>query len=311
LNPSRQPESQVAIVIVTWNGWDDTARCLESVERAAQKALIVLVDNGSTDGTPDRTQAEFPRVHVLRLNENRGFAAGTNVGVSYALSHGAGIVVLLNNDTVVEPRFLTPLVRVLTEDPAVGGACSLIRLLSSGDRKDPVWFAGARECVTTGIPEHVQRAPGVDCSPFPTESATGCCLAIRGDAWRATGPLDERFFAIFEDSDWSKRALRLGYKLMVVPESLVWHAVSQTFAREAPTSGAFYFVRNGLLYLERYSQRRIAHQTRFATTQIRPLTRAGMRRRIVEGASRLVGIVFYVVRRWGPAPRWLARLAAE
>ena len=101
----------VYVVMLTWNQRGDTLECLESVEAIKYPAFrVVLVDNGSTDGTAEAVAGRFPAVEVVANPQNLGFAAGANVGLRYALQHGADYAFLLNNDTVVDPAVLDVLV---------------------------------------------------------------------------------------------------------------------------------------------------------------------------------------------------------
>ena len=123
---------RVSAVVLGWNGREDTLACLRSLGRATYPALsVVVVDNASTDGGPDAVATEFPGVRLIRLDENRGFAGGVNVGVAVALEDGADAVLLLNNDATAEPGFLEPLVEALSAD-GVGAACAQILDATTG-----------------------------------------------------------------------------------------------------------------------------------------------------------------------------------
>ena len=102
----------VTIGLLAWNNWDDTADCLTTLAACEGGFDILVIDNGSTDGTPERAQEQFPRVEVLSLGENLGVAGGYNRSMAHAFARGAGAVLLLNNDTLAGPTLVTDMVKV-------------------------------------------------------------------------------------------------------------------------------------------------------------------------------------------------------
>ena len=104
---------KVFIIILNWNGYQDTVECLQSVRRLTYPSCkVIVVDNGSSDGSAAKLKEEFKEVFYIENKENLGFATGNNVGISYALENGADYILLLNNDTVVEPMVLEDMVRI-------------------------------------------------------------------------------------------------------------------------------------------------------------------------------------------------------
>src|SRR5205809_485096 len=111
----------VSINILNWNGGQDTIECLASLEKIDYRPIsVVVIDNGSMDGSPERIKREFPYVRMIKNHENLGFTEGNNIGIKYALTHGADFVLLLNNDTVVDKAFLSELISVARREPAAG-----------------------------------------------------------------------------------------------------------------------------------------------------------------------------------------------
>ena len=109
------------VVVVNWNRASDTIECLKTLASSDYSNYrLLVVDNGSTDGSPDAIRAVFPAVEVIANEDNLGFARASNVGIEYASQQGADYVLLLNNDTLVNKRLLTELVTVGESDPQIG-----------------------------------------------------------------------------------------------------------------------------------------------------------------------------------------------
>ncbi|MEY3643864.1 MAG: hypothetical protein RLZZ207_558, partial [Bacteroidota bacterium] len=112
---------KVAIIIVNWNGYALTKACLESLKELQYSNFkLILVDNGSVDGSGEKLKSEFPEIELLTSPDNIGFTGGNNLGIQWALDHSFDQVLLLNNDTLVEPDFLDPLVSFLEQNPDYG-----------------------------------------------------------------------------------------------------------------------------------------------------------------------------------------------
>jgi GT2 family glycosyltransferase len=218
---------ETCIVVLNWNGADDTIACLESLSISGDPSVMVLVvDNGSTDGSADRIQRAFPETELLRLPCNIGYAAGNNAGFRRAMEMQAEMVVFLNNDTMAEGDFCTPLIRALEGNPEVGITVPKICYFHDPSR---IWYAGGEARLSTGLVRHVgiRRKDGAEFSrPGPTGYATGCCLAMRCIDFRRVGGFDERFGMYAEDVDLSLRVKAMGQSIEYVPDSIILHKVS-------------------------------------------------------------------------------------
>jgi GT2 family glycosyltransferase len=243
--------ARIAAVVLGWNGRDDTLSCLRSLERATYPELsTVVVDNASTDGGPEAVAEQFPDVHLVRLDENRGFAGGVNAGVVTALEGRAEHILLLNNDATVAAGFLEPLVEAASR-PGVAAACPQI-LHADGKT---VWYAGAPYDPRRG---HQGRHTGygrpplsANVAPYSTDRACGGAMLVPRSALERVGLLDESLFAYAEDVDWSLRARRAGLGVLVVPASVVFHHVSRSSGGESSPASIYYALRNGLVVAER------------------------------------------------------------
>ena len=241
-----QGRDLVGVVVLNWNQEQDTTECLESLRLVRDVPLrVILVDNGSAPDSVERLERRFPEAIVLRLGQNRGFAGGNNVGIARALDEGASHVLLLNNDTLVEAGFLTPLLEALRRDGA-GVAGPKIYHHPETDR---LWFAGGMIDWRTGRQWHLgagERDQGQWDVPRPVDYVTACCLLAPASVFREVGVLDERYFIYFEETDWSLRVRRRGYACWYEPKSRIYHKVSRAMRSESPASD-YYYARNRLL----------------------------------------------------------------
>jgi GT2 family glycosyltransferase len=225
----------VTVIVPNWNLKDDLAECLVSLEGITYPwSTIVVVDNASDDGSAEMVRARFPAVHLLVNEQNLGFAAGSNVGLRYALSQGAEAVFLLNNDTVVAPDMLARLVDVMQAEPSLGILAP--KILYHGT-KDRVWYLGHRRSSWLPVPRRVDpqlgERPG-DPTWFEVDYVSGCGMLIRREVLEHVGLLDEALFMHYEDADYCRRAQRAGYRLACVPGARMWHKISRSSRRAAP-----------------------------------------------------------------------------
>src|SRR5439155_8351432 len=171
---------RLAAVVLNWNGIEDTVGLLRSLERCrvpdGWSAQVLVVDNGSTDGSVERLRREFPEVEMLALPENRRFAGGNNAGLAAALAAGADAVMLLNNDTVADPGLLEHLIVALEREPAAGAAAPLIYFAPPSHI---IWYAGGRCVPALAHASHRglrKRDRGQYRKIERTGYLTGCCL---------------------------------------------------------------------------------------------------------------------------------------
>ncbi len=220
----------VAIAIVNWNRPLDTIECLESLDAITYKNhKTIVVDNGSDDGSPERIHAAAPGVEMLVNPSNLGFAAGINVGIVRALELGAAYVLLLNNDTVVDPGFLEPLVAVCEECRQISIVGPRVycfgtrRLFSSGGWPRRFLPLLVRQVHPMAHEEDVPLG-----SPQEVVYVWGQAMLIRGEVFERIGVFDCGFFMYYEDCDFCLRALRAGFRVFYVPQSRIWHKVEHS-----------------------------------------------------------------------------------
>jgi GT2 family glycosyltransferase len=246
---------KVTIVILNWNNAKDSLACLHSTEQIDYPNYeILLVDNGSTDGSFEQIKEAFPHLATLANGANLGFAEGNNRGITHALEGGADFVLLLNNDTSVDPGLLHAFVEAADKHPeaAVFGAKIYIF-----DEPTLIWYAGgdvSREngrCFHLGCLDNDLDKKWEEIQE--TGYACGCALMIRKEAVEAVGLMDPRFFLIWEEVDWCFRLRKAGFGCLFVPAARVWHKISASFegGHHGPLWQYFYW-RNRLLFLERH-----------------------------------------------------------
>jgi len=222
----------VASVVLNWNRKDDALSCLDSLRSQrvdGWRHEVILVDNGSSDGTTEAVRALWPEIQVLALPENVGFAAGINRGIEAALDQGAEWTLLVNNDAVAPDGLLAELLRA-ARDPAVGFATPTIVYADDPSR---VWpSAGTRRRLTLAPIDTTADPPSAEA--YDVEWATACCLLVRSNVWRSVGLFDERYRFYYEDHDLSIRARSQGWRILHVPGPRVLHTVSASTGTGSP-----------------------------------------------------------------------------
>jgi len=247
----------LVVLVLNWNGVADTLALLATLERCRApegwSVRILVVDNGSSDGSVAKIRAAFPAVGILALPENRRFAGGNNAGLERALAEGADAVMLLNNDTEADPALLERLVLALEQNPGAGAAAPLIYFGAPSQR---IWYAGGRCDVALGHASH-RGLRDVDRGQYRsverTAYLTGCCLLARREVWEAVGLLDDRYYIYAEDADWCLRARAAGYRLLFVPTARLWHKVSASSGVASPWR-IYHKVRAGLTLCHRHAR---------------------------------------------------------
>jgi len=241
---------RVLILVVNYNGEQDTLACLHSLENIEYtNHELLLVDNGSDRSSLTAIRAGFPSLRILENEKNTGFAEGNNLGLRFAQSLGVDYTLLLNNDTEVAPNFLGELVEAAEADPSIAMLGPTIYYYDTPDR---IWSAGGL------INPHNGRArmvglDEIDRNQFhagcrEVDFVTGCALLVRMSVVEQVGLLDPRFFLYYEEVEWCSRVRAAGFKVCHVPSSRVWHKISAE-ARAASPQVHYYMTRNRLLFL--------------------------------------------------------------
>ncbi|GMQ31367.1 glycosyltransferase family 2 protein [Algoriphagus confluentis] len=249
------PDSSVAIILVNWNGLEYTRACLHTLEKVDFPDFqIILVDNDSKKPEGQVLKKEFPKLVLLENEQNLGFAGGNNVGIRKALDIGFSHLMLLNNDTLVEPDFLGKMMLAFSKNPKLGLLQPMICFL---DEPEKIWSAGGKFISLLGRAKTLgDRKTLKNYQPFSKKLdwATGCCMLLTREAILQSGLLNEQYFAYFEDVEWSLRIRNQGFEIGLVPEAKIYHeagASSKKSHSEGTLSAKvfYYHVRNQLFLI--------------------------------------------------------------
>lgn len=278
---------RVAVLLLNWNGWQDTIECLESVLQSTGVAFrIVVCDNGSQDNSLvkiaawaraaakpfalyDRAQAEaggladesVPLV-LIQTGANLGFAGGNNVGLRYCLAHGGfDYVWVLNNDTVVAPDALQQLVARMQPDPAIGMCGSKLVFYHQRDKVQA--YGGSAFDARRGVVVPIgQFAPSnAACNVPAVEAQTayvvGASMLVSTPFLQTVGLMCEDYFLYFEEIDWAFRA-RGKFKLAYADASVVWHkeggSIGSSSTAQASVTSTRYLYRNRVIFNWRFNR---------------------------------------------------------
>jgi GT2 family glycosyltransferase len=217
---------RVSIIILNWNGLDDTVECLDSLKKAAYPNYeVIVVDNASSGNDVATLRARYgDYVHLIANDKNYGFSEGNNIGMRYALERQCDYVLLLNNDTVVDADFLTELVSVAESDHTIGIEGAKVYYYDPPNRLHTV---GGKVHWWVGIIRHYGDVQ--DDGQFDQIAQRGYVYAtamlIKRQVMEQVSLLDSTFFFGIEEYDYCARATRAGFKVVYVPKSRVWHKV--------------------------------------------------------------------------------------
>ncbi|NIM19722.1 MAG: glycosyltransferase [Candidatus Latescibacteria bacterium] len=255
--PRAEPtHPKVAVIVLTWNGKHLTLPCLESLmDSRYPRTEIFLVDNASTDGTADAVEEKYgERIRIIRNQANLGFAGGNNVGIQHAMDGGADFVLLLNNDTLVDPEMIDHLVKAIMEQPQAGIAGPKIFYESPPDQ---IWFAGGEVFLGRGTARHIgirERDQGQHDTIREVDYVSGCALMAGREVFEKIGLLDPIYEAYFEDTDFCMRAKMKGFRTYYVPHGRVWHKISSSTGGQLGRRKIKRKLRSSWIFFRRYSK---------------------------------------------------------
>jgi len=263
-------DPKVSIIILNWNGKEDTIECLESLKNISYPNYeIILVDNGSTDGSVKYFEENYPEIEMIENGENLGFAEGNNVAIEYILnSINSEYILLLNNDTIVKDNFIENLVNTAEKDNQIGIYGPKMLFWDFKGRKDVIWYAGGKADLSRGKIYH-HKIGEIDYfnenEPKEVDFISGCCMLIKRDVFEKIGLLDPIYFAYCEDIDFCLRAKKSNFKVIYVPTSIIWHKVSASTKGKFSSKKAYLKYRNTLFLVRKHGKLRFSNSINILT----------------------------------------------
>jgi GT2 family glycosyltransferase len=220
--------TDLSVIIVSWNTKEYLLRCLKSVfqSRRSRSWEVIVVDNGSQDGSAKEAKRHFPEIHLIANEKNLGFAKATNQGIRRASGR---CLLLLNPDTEVREGAIERLVSFMGDVPDVGIAGAQL-LNGDGSRQNSIanFPSLATELLNKSLLRRLfpEKFPGKErdySGPIEVDSVIGACLIVRREAMKQVGILDEGYFLFLEETDWCYRMKKAGWKVYHVPQAEVVH----------------------------------------------------------------------------------------
>lgn len=263
---------KVFVVTLNFNTAKDTHSFLDSAKHLDTEGIelsLVIVDNGSKEPFQLSQIEKKQPVHVIYSTENTGFTGGNNIGMSYALSHAAEYVLIVNNDTIVDKGLLQHLLRVLDSDKKIGVTTAKIYFAKGHEfhkdryKKEELgkvfWYAGGFTDWNNVMSIH-RGVDEVDHGQYdmvePITFASGCCMLFKREVLEKVGLFDDKFFLYFEDADLNERVQRAGYEIMYVPQAILWHVNASSTGGSGSTLQDYFMTRNRMLFGMRYAPTR-------------------------------------------------------
>jgi hypothetical protein len=242
-------------VMVNWNLKFDTIACVKSLLAARPvKGQVVVVDNGSTDGSAQILQEEFGGwIHIIKSDVNHGYAGCVNLGARFALEQGAEWVLLLNNDTLVAPSLFVNFGQVLNRTQAFSVLAPLIFYHNDPER---IWYCGDRlipgTLITLSLYKNRHASANLP-SVVQVDFVSGCGMLVRRSVFETIGFFDPTLFMYGEEVDFCWRARLAGFRLACVTSARMWHKVSASANRDKPYA-RYLRVRNQILFYRAYAR---------------------------------------------------------
>lgn len=264
---------KVAIVILNFNGGENTHECLKSIKKLQSntyKLQIIVVDNASKDNSLKIIKSDFSEIDILENKDNLGFSEGNNVGIRYALNNGSDYILVLNNDTIVDKNLLEELIKTIEKDRRIGIISPKIYFAKgyefhksrykSSDLGKVLWYAGGVMDLNNVIGHH-RGVDEIDNGKYDkeeeTDYATGCCMFIKREVLEKVGLFDKKYYLYYEDSDLSFRAKKTGYKIIYNPKAILWHKNAGSAGGSGSKLQDYYITRNRLLFGMKYISLRV------------------------------------------------------
>ena len=216
---------KACVVVPNWNGIDSLGTCLDSLIAQSATANVIVVENGSSDGSQQFLNKNYPKLTVLYQDKNLGFAGGVNVGIRYAIDHGYEYVALFNNDAVADKNWLKQLIGGMDNEKIGITTCTFMsadgqHVDSTGDQFTNWGLPYPRGRGESNAKKYIKQTD--------IFGASGGASLYRVSMLQEIGLFDEDFFAYYEDVDVSFRAQLAGWKIKYIPEAIAYHDTGST-----------------------------------------------------------------------------------
>lgn len=247
----------VYIILINYNGYKDTIECIQSLEKISYKNFeIVVVDNASTNDSiiyiKKSCEELLKKCTIIESKSNLGFSGGNNLAIEYAIKNKAEYVLLLNNDTLVEPNFLDEMLNSFHKDEKIGiVGCKIMYY----PQKNIIWYAGGKIDWFKFIVVHFGIGD-IDKEQFNKEKEmdfmTGCCMLIKTEVFKKVGLLSNEYFMYFEDVDYCVKVRQANYKIWYNPKAVIYHKVGLSSGGEESSFSIKWNTRNRIIFMNKY-----------------------------------------------------------
>src|SRR3990167_3807633 len=264
LSPRKENMTKVAVIVLNYNGLENTLECLDSLKRIDKKVFnseIIVVDNASTDGSIEAL-SKVKDIHLINNLTNLGFCGGNNIGIKEALKRGASHILILNNDVVVKEDFLSNLLKIKADitSPKIYFAAGF-EFHKSRYKKESlgkiIWYAGAKIDWQNIIGIHI-GVDEVDHGQFSKsrqiDLATGACMLVKREVFEKIGYFDEKYFLYLEDMDFCVRAKKAGFKIFFQPQAVIWHKNAGSAGGSGSNLQDYFITKSRLLFAFKFAK---------------------------------------------------------
>ena len=253
VNQSQQSSPLVYVVIVNWNRVDDTRECLASISNSTYDNLkILVVDNGSTDGSTELISRDFPFAEQIHNTENLGFARGYNTGMKHAMDSEAEYIFIINNDATVAPGTISILIKHSTPKNGI-----LAPLINYSEYPNMIWSSGGLTSSWT-LEKHDPLYEKIDSGDWEQvlkrDFVTGCAMLFPINTLTQIGLFDEKFHMYYEDMDLCLRVREAGLGINVVPTAKVWHKVARSSGGPDTPNERYWMARSSVRFFRKHAK---------------------------------------------------------
>ena len=251
------------MLILTYNGKTLLEDSIKSYsENSYSNFRIVVIDNGSTDGTKEYVQEQFPYVSLIRVENNRGYSGGFNVGIKYAIDEmNADYVLITNDDVIVDPSAISELVNVASMNKKIGFVTGKVYYYDLDGNNNILQTVG-RESSPLSLIGGIIGNREEDLGQYDKVVERVYCddvyLLVKREVIDKVGTYSEHFFHEYEEIDWQHRSKKVGFKIYYTPYAKLWHKISSTTGGYRTPKIAYYNSRNGIVFVARHGTLLIA-----------------------------------------------------